>query len=57
MRVIDHEEKRCLSRPFCDEPERREANEEQVRSFALGNTERRLDGPSLRVWKEIQTAE
>ncbi|MDP9277175.1 MAG: hypothetical protein M3O76_03065, partial [Actinomycetota bacterium] len=57
LRVIDHEQKRCLSRPFCDEPERREADQEQVRSVALGDTERRLEGLSLRVWKEIQTAE
>jgi hypothetical protein len=57
LRVIDHEEKRCLSRPFCDEPERREADQEQVRRVAVGNTESSLEGLSLRLWKEIETAE
>jgi hypothetical protein len=55
--VIDHEKKRCLRRPFCEEPERREADQEQVGRLALGNTERRLEGPSLRVRKEVQSAE
>jgi len=57
LRVIDDEEKRCVRRPFCDEPERREADQEQIRSVALGDTERRLEGLSLQVWKEIQTAQ
>jgi hypothetical protein len=55
--VIDHEEKRCLRRPVSDQPESREADQEQVRGVALCNTERRLEGLPLGVWKEIQTAE
>ena len=57
LRVIDHEEKRRLRRAFCDESQRREADQEQVRRVAVGNTERRLEGLSLRVWKENQAAE
>ena len=57
MRVLDHEEKRRLGRPFCDQPQRREADQEQVGSVALGDPERRLERPSLRVGKEIETAE
>ena len=57
MRVVDHEEQRSLGCPFGDQPQRREADQEQVRSVALGNTERRLECLSLRVGKQIETTE
>jgi hypothetical protein len=57
VRVVDHEEKRSLGCPFCDQSQRREADQEQVGRVALGDTERRLEGLSLRVWNAIQMAE
>ena len=57
MRVLDDEEKRRLGRPFCDQPEGREADQEQVGGVALGNPERRLECPSLRVGKEIEAVQ
>jgi hypothetical protein len=55
--VLDHEEKRRVGRPFCDQPQRRKADQEQVGSVALGKPERRLECASLRVGKEIESVE
>ena len=55
--VVDHEEQRRLGCSFCDQPQRRKADQEQVGSVALGNPERRLERAPLRVRKEIQAAE
>ena len=57
MGVLDHEEKRRVGRPVCDQPQRRKADQEQVGSVALGNPERRLECASLRVGKEIESVE
>jgi hypothetical protein len=53
VRVLDHAEKRSLRGPFSEEPKRREADQEQVRSIALDDPERRLERASLWVGKEI----
>ena len=57
VRVVDHDEQRSLGCPFGDQPQRREADQEQVGSVALGNPERRLECPSLRVGKQIEPTE
>ena len=57
VRVLHHAEERRLRHPICNQPERREADQEQVGSGALANPERRLERTSLRLGKEIETAE
>jgi hypothetical protein len=51
--VVDHEKQRLLGCPFRDQPQRREADQEQVGSVALGNPERRFEGALLRVRKDL----
>ena len=48
---------RGLRRPFCDQPQRREADQKEVGSVRLGDSERRLERAPLRVGKEIQAVE
>ena len=57
MRVLNREEERGLRRPFCDQSQRREADQEEVGSVCLCNPERCLECAPLGVGKKIQTAE
>ena len=57
MRVLDDDKERRFRSLFRDEPERRESDQEQVRRVAVGDPKRRLEGASLGIGKEIETAE
>jgi hypothetical protein len=55
--VLDDEEQGRVRRQFRDQPKRREADQEQVGSVALGDPERRLERAPLRVGKDVETVE
>jgi hypothetical protein len=54
VRVLYGEEERGLRRPFCDQSQRREADQEEVGSGRLCNPERRLECAPLGVGKKIR---
>ncbi len=49
MRVLDHKQQRCLHLPLGDHAEGGQANQEEIGRVAVGDPERHIEGPALRI--------